>query len=213
MEATNKLKAKVNAYIKEEIEKKRFVILVDDEIPMFPEDLELVNIDVSYETDKDGTNEYMTYISTFQLGGKKVFIDVFDQDTSFSDDVYLNGSYEIIWNDYEGSSIKENFFYIGQEEEGYGVPKILNMIGFHHFFNDDQELLEKYRIEYFKKAGEVLFKDAQKVFPGLTGVVVTGYTHSYLFFETGAKISVETQNIHLAIEEIEKKKNDKKELV
>lgn len=172
-------------HIKEYIEENKLAILAKQDVVVDYTQLDLVDISYDYVEDVDGSRTYPMYRHVFQLGEESFIIHVFEEEEGPpSHSVYTEGSYDIHYSNFQGSEIYENLSFEDTE-----LPKILNSLDYHMFFNSLNDLLEEFLEEQNNETIKVLYDNTKGLIPGLRAIKLGDADEATMIFETGIQLA------------------------
>lgn len=203
------LKQRMNAFLKEELDKNRLKYLVELEYISPSDALEIIDLHLGtiQQDNEDSDREYEICACLFRVGDKEVEIHAFTDpiDTFEEDHVWAANKYIVYRNNWNGIVVEENTDPWDDKADELGLPAFLNAIGFHHRLTEDKQLLERLRTHTRLASGEQLYTDAKEAFPGLSKVVIKEGNAICLCFETGAELTVSRDALYVGVTTAKKK--------
>lgn len=183
----------IKEFIHNQIEENKFAIISDVEVDFNFEDLLLRDIYLSIVDSKDYNNSYTSVVHVFQINGMEFNIDVFTEDGP-TNEVYVQGSYDIHWDSFNGSEVYEH-----HKQNTYGLVEVLNYIDYGSFFQNEIDNIYPFIQESREEESLSLLEKAKKYFPGLFKIEFLDYNQSLMIFESGAELRIDTPAIYDSI--------------
>lgn len=195
-----KIKERMDAVLKENIESNRLAYLVNDSLNEELLSLELIDIylEQGYPRGKGPAFSYEFAVNVFKMGDIEVEVHIFtDFHAHLCHLVMPAHQYDVVYNVDEDLEVRGKASMA--ELNGFGIPAFLNSFDYRDEFLKEEVTLVRHREEIREARARNVYEAAKDSFPGLSSASINIADELYLHFETGVKLKSDFKDVEKAI--------------